>query len=376
MSGSSQLRTIQALRGVAALLVMMGHLRTIEARQSGATDAGERPLMSDIWVNGASGVDLFFVISGFIMVWVAGNTAAGPRSAGNFILARVFRIYPLWWLFAGLTAAYFWISYGVPWDSAELDRRGMDGIDYMIKSALLIPQAWLPVLNVGWTLIHEMYFYVVFAILLLFPQRWRGPAMLLWAGLVLVPASLGTSTFYASTLLELATYPMTLEFLMGAGAAYLIRANKVDFSRTAFCLGLLSFAIAFATFPLFLGFHEYLAWYRTLFFGVPSALIVYGLVQMELKHNVGQRVSQSLVRIGDWSYALYLSHILVLSGLGRVWFAVFEPSWTARAGFIVVAIAAAICVSALAYYLYERPIIRLGKIWTRQKVTTASPSSP
>lgn len=374
MSVSGQLRTVQALRAIAALLVMMGHLRTIEARQSGATEAGLQPFLSDLWINGASGVDLFFVISGFIMVWVAGETAPGAKAAGRFALARAVRIYPLWWLFAGLTAVYFLITYGVPWDAAQLDQRGLNGAEYLIKSAFLIPQDWFPVLNVGWTLVHEMYFYVVFALLLFLPVARRGYAMILWGALVITLAAMGLSDFHAGTVLELATHPMTLEFLMGAGVAYLIRWGRFDFGAAVLGIGLVWFAAAFALFPYFQGYNADLGWYRTAVFGVPSAFILYGLVQLERHHNFGRRVPDALVRIGDWSYALYLCHILVLSAVGRVWFALFERNWFSSAGFIIAAITAAICTSALAYHLYERPIIRLGKKRIGGRAITAPPS--
>lgn len=353
---------------------MMGHLRTIEARQSGATEIGQQPFLSDLWINGASGVDLFFVISGFIMVWVAGQNSQGAKSAGRFALARAVRIYPLWWLFAALTAVYFYITYGVPWDAAQLDQRGLNGAEYLIKSAFLIPQDWFPVLNVGWTLVHEMYFYVVFALLLFLPVNRRGPALVLWGALILALAAAGYSDFHAGTLLELAVHPMTLEFLMGAAVAYLIKADRIDLALPAFLLGLAGFIIAFALFPYFQGYNADLGWYRTVVFGLPSALLLYGLIQLERQQDWGKHVPDALVRIGDWGYALYLCHILVLSAVGRIWFALFERSWWASAGFVILGIASTICASAFAYYLYERPIIRLGKKQIGGSAINAPPS--
>lgn len=354
---------------------MMGHLRTIEARQSGATEAGQQPFLSDLWINGASGVDLFFVISGFIMVWVAGNNAEGAKSAGRFALARAIRIYPLWWLFAGLTAIYFYLTYGVPWDAAQLDQRGLDGTQYLIKSALLIPQDWFPVLNVGWTLVHEMYFYFVFALLLFLPVKMRGFAMIGWGALVLLLAAAGFSDFHAGTILELASHPMTLEFLMGAGVAYLIKSDRIKLALPAFTIGLAGFLIAFILFPYFQGYNVNLGWYRTLVFGVPSAVLLYGIIQLERQQGWGEHVPDALVRIGDWSYALYLCHILILSAAGRVWFSVFGgESWLSSAGFIIAGIMTTICASALAYHLYERPMIRLGKKRLGGSAITAPPS--
>ncbi|MEM9377831.1 MAG: acyltransferase family protein, partial [Pseudomonadota bacterium] len=92
----TKLRSVQALRAIAALLVFGCHLISIEARH-----AERDTFLTYVMENGAYGVDLFFVISGFIMVWVAGDTPQSLKHAGNFFYARVTRIYPLWWLFAG-----------------------------------------------------------------------------------------------------------------------------------------------------------------------------------------------------------------------------------------------------------------------------------
>ena len=369
MSATGQLRTVQALRAIAALLVMMSHLRVIEAHQS-----NENFLLSEVWINGASGVDLFFVISGFIMVWVSGEKPPGKRAVQQFALARVVRIYPLWWLFAGLMVLYFCLSYGVPWDAAQLEANQLNGPAYLIKSALLIPQDWFPVLNIGWTLIHEMYFYLVFALILFLPIKRRFPALVIWGGLVCLGAVMGLSEPHqAKTLLQIAAHPMGLEFLMGCGVAYLVRSNMRFAALPALLVGIVVFAVALVVFPGFAGDQNNLAWYRTLCFGSASALIVYGLVCLELERGWGRKTPDILVKLGDWSYALYLSHILVLSAVARIWFGMFSaPGKLDNIAFVIVAIAMTICVSALTYALYERPIIR----FVRKRMGNGRKSDP
>ena len=110
-----KLKSIQSLRGIAALLVFLCHLFAIEQQ------AARRPdLLTSFWDNGAHGVDLFFVISGFVIVWVAADVRAGWGSAMSFFCARLARIYPLWWLCAAAIAGAYWAMNGMPWDAERL----------------------------------------------------------------------------------------------------------------------------------------------------------------------------------------------------------------------------------------------------------------
>lgn len=354
----SKLKTIQALRAIAAIAVMFAHLYGIEAR----TDDAD-PLLSPLVLAGMSGVDLFFVISGFVIVWVAGDLTPGARTSLSFFYARATRIYPTWWLFAGIFAAYFYVTLGVPWDPEQLAKTGTTGPEHLLKSALLLPQANLPVLQLGWTLVHEMYFYVVFAGLLLLPQRARVPGMLVWAGIIVASMVIGRATFHGLTPVSLVLHPMTLEFLMGAGVAWLIRARITHFALPALLIGLAGAAYAICsiditsyapTFPI----------QRMLFFGIPAALIVYGLVALETRSEFGKRIPGFLVRIGDWSYSLYLGHLIVIAAVARLYDPIFgHDSVAAQAGYLIVASLTAIAVAGLAYHLFERPSMRFLRRW-------------
>ncbi len=350
----AQLKTIQVLRAIAALAVLFAHLHGIEARHS-----GETPLISKDWLSGVGGVDLFFVISGFIMVWVAWDAPQSARSAGKFLFARVTRIYPLWWLFAGATCLYLYLSYGVPWDAENLGRLGVSGQESLIKSFLLIPHDAYPVLSVGWTLMHEMYFYLVFAALLLLPQRFRIPALILWGLLVLATTSAQTTGFYANTFLTLALFPMTLEFLMGAAIGLMIKAGTRRHSVLSCIAGLcwLIWAIVAVDFK---SIDYLLPSQRTFAFGPAFALLIYGLVTLELKGKLEGRLPAKLVMVGDWSYALYLSHILVLSAVARLFFPVFgREGYLDNAVFLILAVISSIIASGLVYRFFENPLVDL-----------------
>jgi peptidoglycan/LPS O-acetylase OafA/YrhL len=353
-----QLRTIQALRAIAALAVMFAHLYGIEVRQSGG-DA----IMSANWITGISGVDLFFVISGFVMVWVAGDSQPSLKNSGGFLFARALRIYPLWWLFAGAMTAYLFVSYGTPWDAERLSRLGVGGVEHLWKSFLLIPHDAFPILTLGWTLMHEIYFYIVFALILLLPKAWRIPALVIWALVILASVSASMTDHYADSLLTLALFPMTLEFLMGAAAAYLIKGGYLIWRWPALLTGLAILIWACLEVD-FLGNTPDLATARTFSYGIAFALIVYGLVALEQATRWGDHIPDFLIHLGDWSYSLYLCHILVISAVGRLFFPVFgQPGPIDNLAFLAIGIILPIVVSGLVYTWFERPILS----YTRQK---------
>ena len=354
----SQLKSIQALRAIAAISVMFAHLYGVEKNH-----AEVNPLLSPLALSGMAGGDLFFVISGFIIVWVAGDWTPGKRSSASFLYARVTRIYPTWWLFAGALALYLYVTQGVPWDPTVIGEESLTGTEHLIKSLLLIPHETLPVLQLGWTLIHEMYFYVVFAGLLLLPAAWRLPAMGVWTALLITAIFAGWSTHHAENLTALVFSPMTLEFLMGAAVGWVLKAGWTKYAMPALLAGIAGTVFAILSVD-FLAEGVDLPLTRTLYFGPAASLIVYGVVALELQAKAARWAHPILVHIGDWSYSLYLGHLIVIAGLGRLYFPVFgRYGLIASLGYLYLASLAEITDAAVAYYLFERPSIRALRRW-------------
>ncbi len=338
----------------------------------------EAPMVGGLFRNGYAGVDLFFVISGFIIVYVTGRAAPGGKAVGSFLFARVARIFPPWWLFASALAVYLWYAYGAPWDVEELARENRSPIWHLFASYALLPQDDFPVLGVGWTLIHEMHFYLVFALLLLLPFRLRIAGLLTWGGVVLAGGLAGLAAPFASNYLLLAFSPLTLEFLMGAGVALLVVNGYRWRPGLIAIVGMSGFGLALNFHNLDLDPDWTLTWGRVLWFGLPSAVLTYGLVSLDLEGRF--RAPPGLPAIGDWSYALYLSHMIVLSAIHRAAFAAANlgeaylgvPSWAAnllRVGlpgrldnlFLVFGgVTACLIVAWLTYRLFERPVLRLA----------------
>ena len=371
--GLQQLKSIQALRALAAVAVMVSHLYGVENKHTGGT-----PILSEMALVGVSGVDLFFVISGFIMVWIAGDADPGVRNAGKFMFARIMRIYPIWWLFAAAMSAYLFITYVVPWDAEGVAQMVISVCQHLLNSTLLIPHKALPVLQVGWTLIHEVYFYAMFAALLLLPQVYRVPALVVWAVIIVASISAQLTGFYADSLIALLLFPMTLEFLLGAAAAWLLKGTDGAFRWLALVIGLVWLAFAMVS----VDFTEALysaPTQRTLFYGPAFALLVYALVAFEQKNRLAEFIPQSLVRLGDWSYSLYLCHLLVISAVARLFYPQFgSPGIIDNLVFLGLAVSAAILISALSFYIFESPVQnasrRLRDRWFGR--TTPATNSP
>lgn len=339
-----QLMSIQVLRGLAALGVVIGHLWQIEVRF--LDDA----LTTPAFLIGFAGVDLFFVLSGFVMVHVTRDFQPGVRNNAYFLYKRVTRIYPPYWAFTALMLLAIFLgpnTSGEPFDPAAL-----------LPSLLLLPQADLPILSVGWTLVHEMYFYLVFALLLFLPRRWLIPALLVWLAIVIAGTALNIhmQTPAYSVILN----PLTVEFLLGAAIAFFqpklpgwaalgaIIAGVLGLITTA----LLMHPFTIESFPAF--------WTRLVVFGLPVTLIVLGAIQIE--PDTPSPLYKGLVTLGDWSYSLYLGHLIFLAAGAYFWnLLIPDMGWIDNLAMMVLGVIGCVIAAGLTYTFIEQPLLRLTR---------------
>ena len=358
------LGSVQALRGLAALMVVIFHAAAIWRDHVGSPGRFAGP-----WDQGYAGVDLFFVISGFIMVWVAGDVAAGGRAAGRFLWHRVTRIYPLWWVWCGVMAGYFLLAYGQP-ASPDIATPGT-AWGFLSGSLALWPQGAFPVLQVGWTLVFEMAFYAVFAALLLLPPRIRPLALGVWAVLLLIALkALPPPPNMPGGWPGVLAHPLCLEFLLGAAVAWIIpRWRDEGWARFLALAG-----GAALLFWLWRGLDVAdpdFAAARVLVYGVPAALLVAALVRAELDGRLA--VARSLRALGDMSYSLYLSHFIVLLALKRVLGMVGRLESASALSLVIFALIGtglSLAIGWASYRRLERPLLRGSrKLLDRGKVT-------
>ena len=344
--GCNRLGNIQALRAIAVLLVVVRHVQVYMVRSAGAP-----PVLGQFLV-GDMGVDLFFVISGFIMVVVHPPPFTRAAQSGSFLARRVIRIYPLYWIYSVPALAIYW------WKPGWLHRFDAGMQVHLLRSFLLWPQEGWPLLGQAWSLVYEMYFYVVFAGLLRLRGKWFCYGLLAWEGLVLagnfvlpsVPALDRPETHTAFALI-------TLEFIAGALAALAFRriATAPTPAPGWLFVGLGTAWTVAMTLPL--GVHL-TASNRVLAYGLPSVAVLWGAVLLE---RAGRRAPRWLVSIGDWSYSIYLSHIFVIAALARI----VSPDLThhpvARGFCSILCTGAVLLVGAASYYALERPLLRLAR---------------
>jgi len=336
--------SIQALRAIAANLVLLAHLSVIETKYG----HGVAVLPDWIGFGGAAGVNLFFVISGFVMALVS----RGAR-AHDFLGARVIRIYPIYWFYTSLVLVVFLLR-------PEMVNQSFAHPPSVWKSYLLWPEDVLPLLAVGWTLIHEMYFYLVLALLiaLAVPLRAALPA---WALVVLAVPLLADVT---SPLAAIVFHPMTLEFIAGAAVGLAVLNGATWGGRLSVLAGLVLLALGY----FFYGRGPAIAddsWARVIYLGLPFIPIVYGVAAMERQGRWPQL--RGLATLGDASYSTYLSHVLVVSLLGRLFIALPWHTIASEIAFLVVCVVAANGVGVLSFTWLEAPTLRfLRSRWMRR----------
>ena len=323
-------------------MVAIAHMHSVENRFGGT------PLLGNWALAGFGGVDLFFVISGFVMVWVTRADQGKPAALTGFWFARLARIYPLWWLVLSVLVAVWLVEpewvYASHASSPEL-----------WKSYFLVPDKELPLHAVGWTLIHELWFYLAFGLMLLLPARWFPAALAIWAIVTAATAYIWPKP--DNPFVALIRHPLTLEFILGAAVGLLAQRQLFPVPRVMVQFGafwlLLSALALRENAPAMFGQE----WPRLFYFGVPAAFLVWGCVGLEQGGYQSPKWSKSL---GDWSYALYLIHVPVFAALGRIAAPFSRPGPLDNLVLLTVALAAAIITAWVLHVGFDKPIQRVA----------------
>jgi len=329
---------LQVLRGLAALLIVFIHLGVAESRYGSLL--GFRFL--DGFRIGTAGVDIFFVISGFVMVLVTRNRNVDSKT---FLLNRLSRIYPNYWI-------YYFLILGTWLIQPAWVNSSMVGEPAFLSSFVLLPSQGVPVVSVAWTLEFELYFYFMFA-LTLWISRKNQVVLLVFSMLTLVVmGGIFRPTHFT---LDRLTHPLILEFASGVMLGYLLLKKSFRWGWLMLPLGIL--ILIFHQIGLevtqLIGGNSHFE--RVINFGIPAGLMVFGVVNLDIRSN--PRYPKLLTDLGDASYTLYLSHILVIAAVGRMWqwlsLQTVLPNWI----FILVQLLAVIIYSILAYRFIELPLL-------------------
>ncbi len=317
MVSSKSVANIQALRAVAATLVIFQHIHIVTL--------------------GSFGVDIFFVISGFVIAYV--SVSERPET---FVLKRIFRVVPLYWLG---TLAVFAMAGLAPSlvNSTTTDAVGL------VKSLFFIPYVkgnglTHPVLFLGWTLNYEVLFYAIFAFALTFGSR-AAPAIatIIISSLVLIGLmfSISTEPF------RFWTQPITLEFLLGVWIFVGWHNGMRLPVRPGFGIALGASLLALMGWEQTKGSFD---WIEPISFGIPAATIV--VLALSCEGEI--KIPAIVLAIGDASYSLYLFHPYLVEPTQKI-----VLHFTANPVVMILAIpfmvAIAIVFALSSYRIIERP---------------------
>lgn len=297
----NKIESIQILRGLAALSVVMFHYRFYLV-----PDGADRTIPDQLFGWGAIGVDLFFVISGFIMVYVTSEKNHGAKTSINFIINRLTRILPTYYvllLFAFLTGGAM-STFHYPEKVSNLIS-ALTFHPYLSEPApLYLPDSGM--YSIRWTLNYEIYFYLAFSICLLVKPRIT--ALCTWFLLPIVLAYSLTSTFtvsthgydFSSVMLRFLTNPIILEFGTGvlAGYVYLYLRNKKNLESGYFSALWLALIIAGIISGQLTGYNVISAcafFFLVLFFALQN-------------HQILKFTPKPLIMLGNISFSWYLIH--------------------------------------------------------------------
>ncbi|MGR3967816.1 acyltransferase [Pseudomonas sp. 910_23] len=362
---TGKLDWVQALRGIAALLVVLCHSREY------LVGSPNYSLIESILLPGAMGVDLFFIISGFIMVYSTRKATGTLDDVKNFAISRFSRVWPT---YAVVSVLWIFIAYsGIEYFS------NTENLIVLLKSLTFIPVKEMaplyfePVFPLGWTLNFEMYFYAVFAASLLF-KRFRLVAMLTWIALTVILIPLLTRTFstdpftyyrFEFNYLNLVANPIILEFVAGALIGYLYLEKHISISSKVVCVNLLAFSVALAVWFNYSGpasSHGITNW------GGPLAFMV--LTIAICSKTVHIKSPKILMWLGKISYSLYLTHYPTRAvmdySVGSLGFSPYMHTW----GYFVFSAVVCVSVAAASQYLLEQKLSNMVRDALHKRIPT------
>lgn len=294
---SKRIYSLQVYRGLAALMVVLFHITNFSRERFNVEFLGKT------FSFGYVGVDFFFVLSGFIIYFVNRGQIGKPQELSKYLSKRLLRVYPIYWLVttAKIVVLLLLPSFAKPYETHVL---------VILKSYFLFPQqSNLPIIGAAWTLSHEVMFYLIFGLAIAFGIFWFRRIFAMWGVSILayqiIRVVIGP-TFQSHYLLDFVFNERNLEFLLGCLSAYLVLNHQISYRLWAIGLG----AVLFLLSSLFVNAGGAVGSY-TLFFGIPSFLIVTGSAALESKQQI--HLPSPLIFLGDASYSIYLTHALFIN---------------------------------------------------------------
>lgn len=326
----NRFNSIQALRGIAAIFVILEHIRFLNC--------------------GAFGVDIFFCISGFMIMF------STHKSTKRFLIKRAVRILPLYYI---MTVGTFLLLLVFP---SMFETTKADPV-YLIKSLLFIPfdiggGVLQPLMRIGWTVNCEIFFYLLFFLAFQISHRFRGLICSAFLGIIvllnhMIPTDFAPLHFFGA--------PVMLEFILGILCYYIAKwiYDKTLQSNTKFLsvvsylcvlIVMISFVVLVITKPNIniLGFRRFILW------GIPAML----MVLCTFVAGLTLKMPKWLVFLGDMSFSIYLIHYYPVMFLDRAVFDFSAASAFTIAGAFISVIICLLCAS-VSWFIMEKKIPKI-----------------
>jgi peptidoglycan/LPS O-acetylase OafA/YrhL len=290
---NARLAGIEAGRGIAATAVVLYHA----ARLLDQNHLPQASLLARVFQFGHAGVDFFFVISGFIILYVHARDIGVPARAAHYVQRRFSRVMPIYWVALLCTIALVLLGRSHP----------APGPDAIVWSALLLPSHGQPLLGVAWTLQYEAVFYAVFAVLIV--NRVAGAIMFgAWGAWIASGLLMDTSFGLPAALNGV----FNIEFFAGMAAAYCLKRYGVRAPLLLLALGIALFALTSSAEDIG-AINGYGGAARVLY-GAASVCAVLGAVAADLRGRL--HVPGLLRSLGAASYSIYLFQFIFI---GVIW---------------------------------------------------------
>ncbi len=341
MDKKRNLNLVQLLRGIASLLVVLMHA-TVNAK-----DIWKLNFLGGFFSFGGAGVDIFFVLSGFIITYTSMSLLRNSINFRKFFKRRFVRIFPVYWIIGAVFLAIQIVLpafYNTPFTKTQGN---------LIRTFFLFPEHEM--LNgVSWTLSYELFFYMLFSLSFLIKKKNILTAFYVFYVLSIIFLPFIYPGLYDQLWSRFVFYPMNIEFFMGIAAALIIPRISLKTSVVFLITG----ALAFITAGVFANNGYYLfdnLFNRVVIFGIPSFFIVAAIVRWELGNNFS--IHNLLLRLGEASYSLYLIHLPLLIAMFKI-AARLNITNAYILNFILFTVICILCIISLIFYkIVEKPMI-------------------
>ena len=301
----SNLKLIQLLRGIASLLVVLMHAT--------GNIAGEN-FLGGFFNFGGAGVDIFFVLSGFIITYTSGIFSAKKSAFSLFLKRRFVRIFPVYWIICTVLLATQIVLpsfYRTHYDFT---------VSNLFNTYFLLPGHQM-INGVSWSLAYEIFFYILFSMAFLIRQK---TVIVLFSisylSLIIIFTLFNHNLEGANKWVSFFFYPMITEFFMGILAALVIPKLPASYALPFLIIGSCTF-IGFGIYSNIWGvsvpgqFGNVVPVFgyfgRVVLFGIPSFFIIVGMVRYELSRLIN--LHSIFILMGQASYSLYLIHLPMLA---------------------------------------------------------------